>query len=129
MRMTPQRRVILEELGKVTSHPSADEVYVLARERLPHISLGTVYRDLDLLAECGLIQRLELRGQQRRYDGNPQEHLHIRCNACGRVGDLAGCPEVNISVEPLDASGFAVTGHRLEFTGICPECRREQGWV
>jgi Fur family ferric uptake transcriptional regulator len=57
--MTRQRRVILEELRKVNTHPSADEIYEIVRKRLPRISLGTVYRNLEILSESGDIQKLE----------------------------------------------------------------------
>ncbi len=69
-RMTRQRRVILEEVRKINDHPAADEIYERVRKRLHRISLGTVYRNLDLLCEVGEIQRLELSGAMKRYDGN-----------------------------------------------------------
>jgi Fur family ferric uptake transcriptional regulator len=62
MRLTSQRQVILEELKKVKSHPTANEVYDMVRKRLPRIGLGTVYRNLDLLAERGIIKKLEVGG-------------------------------------------------------------------
>ena len=87
-RNTPQRRVILEELQKTSSHPTAAELYAKVRRRLPRISLGTVYRNLDLLAEMGKIQKLDLAGGETRFDGNPEPHCHMRCVRCGRVDDL-----------------------------------------
>jgi Fur family transcriptional regulator, ferric uptake regulator len=84
-RMTSQRRIILEELRKTKTHPTADELYVVARKRLPKISLGTVYRNLDQLAESGEILKLEMCGCQKRFDGNTHEHFHARCQGCGRV--------------------------------------------
>ena len=92
MRMTPQRRVILEELRRVNDHPAADEIYHRVRKRLPKISLGTVYRNLEVLCELGEIQRLELSGSTKRYDGVPNKHYHIRCVECGRVDDAPIAP-------------------------------------
>ena len=80
-RVTRQRRVILEELRKLTSHPTAPALYEVVRRRLPRISLGTVYRNLELLARAGFIQRLDLQGAEARFDGNPEHHYHVRCRA------------------------------------------------
>ena len=85
--MTQQRKVILEELKKTNSHPGADEIYERVRKRLPQISLGTVYRNLEILSELGEIQNLELGGGLKRFDSNPKKHYHIRCIRCGRVDD------------------------------------------
>jgi Fur family ferric uptake transcriptional regulator len=68
--MTRQRKVILEEIRKTDSHPTADELYQRVRQRLPHVSLGTIYRNLETLAASGLIQKLEMGGSQKRFDGN-----------------------------------------------------------
>ncbi len=66
--MTRQRQVVLEAVRATDAHPTGDEVYRLARRKLPHISLGTVYRNLELLSEAGLIRKLELGGAARRFD-------------------------------------------------------------
>ncbi len=124
-RITRQRQVILEELRKDTSHPTADEVCQRVRQKLPHISLGTVYRNLELLAEYGLIQKIELAGSQRRFDGNAETHYHIHCNRCGRVEDLPVRP-FRINENSFRATTrFQITGHRVEFFGLCPKCRNE----
>jgi Fur family transcriptional regulator, ferric uptake regulator len=91
-RMTRQRQVILEQLREVCSHPTADEVYGMVRRRLPRISLGTVYRNLEMLVKAGLIRRLDMAGRQRRYDGNVEHHYHVRCSRCGCVGDVMRGP-------------------------------------
>ncbi len=121
--MTRQRRVILEELRKLRSHPTADELYELVREQLPRISLGTVYRNLEILSQCGLIQKLELGGPQRRFDGNVAEHCHVRCTRCGRVADVAMAPPAGLDESARAASDYEIVGHRLEFVGLCPQCQ------
>ena len=78
-RMTNQRRVILEELRKVDTHPTVDELYTIVKARMPHISLGTVYRNLDLLTETGEVLKLDSAGSMRRYDGRTEPHRHVRC--------------------------------------------------
>ena len=76
-RNSQQREVILDELQKLYSHPTAATLYEAVRKRLPRISLGTVYRNLDLMAKKGLIKKLEFGGSEARFDGNPDQHFHI----------------------------------------------------
>lgn len=123
--MTRQRGVILEELRKVNSHPTADEVYEMARRRLPRISLGTVYRNLEILAECGMIQKLELGGAQKRFDGNVKKHYHVRCVRCGYMGDVPLDPFTGIEDAVREVTDYEIIGSRLEFIGICPGCKEE----
>ncbi|GBC63369.1 transcriptional repressor [Desulfonema ishimotonii] len=120
--MTRQRRVILEELKKMKSHPSADEVYEVVRQHLPRISLGTVYRNLEILSELGQIQKLELGGTLKRFDSNTRKHYHIRCINCDRVDDAPMVFMENIEDALDDSTGYKVIGHRLEFLGLCPGC-------
>jgi len=125
-RDTRQRQVILEELKKVRSHPTAAELYEFARRRLPKISLGTVYRNLELLAADGTIQKLEIGGTESRFDGNPEQHWHIRCVRCGQVGDLHDAPaDLPPAASFQSMSGYKILGYRLEFSGVCPQCLRE----
>ena len=121
LRMTRQRKVILEELCKVKTHPSADEVYEMVRKRLPRISLGTVYRNLEILSESGDIQKLEPGCSLKRFDGDTSEHCHIRCVRCDRIAD-APLPDVKIDLEKVKSTDFEITGHRLEFLGLCSDC-------
>ena len=124
-RMTRQRAVILEELRKVTSHPTADELYMMVRERLPRISLGTVYRNLDVLAESGDIVKLDCAGNARRFDGNTSWHQHVRCIHCGRVGDVMA-PQPTPPLEGVSVPGFSITGARVEYDGVCTACAAKQ---
>ncbi len=122
LRMTRQREVILEELRKVDTHPSADEVYELVRKHLPHISLGTVYRNLEILSERGEIQKLEFGCTLKRFDGIAENHYHIRCIECDRVVDAPADFDVAVHHDSKNATDFKIIGHRLEFIGICPGC-------
>ncbi len=124
-RMTPQRKVILEELRKVNTHPSADEIYAMVRRRLPRISLGTVYRNLEILAENGQIQKLELGSSLKRFDGVAENHYHIRCIRCDRVVDAPVDFDPALDQKLKNISDFDIIGHRLEFIGICPACRKQ----
>jgi len=125
LRMTPQRRIIVEELRKRHSHPTADELYEAVRRRLPHISLGTVYRNLEILSKTGIIRKIELGGSQRRFDGDPGIHQHIRCTECGRIDDLpAGAALTSCDLELIEKTGYEAVERRVEFIGVCPECRK-----
>ncbi len=123
-RSTKQRQVILEEIRNTFSHPTADEVYKMVRSRLPRISLGTVYRNLEGLAAQGLIQKLDAGGTQRRFDGNPGPHYHIRCMDCGKVDDIPGEANQHLDHVVRSFSDYEVWGHQLEFRGLCPQCQQ-----
>lgn len=122
-RMTRQRRLILDELSCRKDHPTADELYDAVRRRLPRISLGTVYRNLDVLVRNGLATRLDMGGAQARFDADVQPHYHVRCISCGRVDDIYGYLSHEVTLPPADSRGYEITGVRVEFEGVCPECR------
>ena len=126
MRLTNQRQVILEELRKVTTHPTASELYDMVRQRLPRIGLGTVYRNLELLSERGIIKKLETGGEQKRFDGNPGPHYHIRCNICGRVDDMHIDRLEDLDAKAADCCNYTILGHHIEFSGICASCNGVQ---
>ncbi|MBQ4132633.1 MAG: transcriptional repressor [Desulfovibrionaceae bacterium] len=120
-RLTKQRKIILEELANMTCHPTADELYQVVRRRMPNISLGTVYRNLDFLAEQGQIAKIEYSGNQMRFDAYLDFHQHVRCIKCGAVGDVfAGVKPPRVC--NMDVPGFTVTGARVEYDGICDKC-------
>ena len=123
-RMTQQRRIILEEMGKFATHPTASDVYDRVRRRLPRVSLGTVYRNLEILSQSGDIRKLDACGSQRRFDGSIDQHYHIRCNHCGRVDDVPLEPVMELEHALHDQCHYEVTGHWVEFTGICPKCQK-----
>jgi Fur family transcriptional regulator, ferric uptake regulator len=126
-RTTEQRRVILEELGNTKSHPTAAEVYEAVRKRIPQISLGTVYRNLDVLARSGQIAKVVDSDAASRFDADLSQHCHVRCTECGQVDDVTDV-RFTPSLKPPDfLSGYEVVGHRLEYLGVCPECQRKRG--
>jgi len=123
LRMTKQRQVILDELRSVTSHPTADDMYDMVRRRLPNVSLGTVYRNLEVLAGSGVVQKIDVGGSKKRFDGNTEAHDHLRCTACGRVDDILINTETDFEEMAALLTGYTVLRHRLEFIGICPQCQ------
>jgi Fur family ferric uptake transcriptional regulator len=122
LRMTRQRKVILEELQHMMTHPSAEEVYDVVRKRLHRISLGTVYRNLEILSELGEITKLEFGGTIKRFDPNPEDHYHIRCSLCDKVVDAPMALLDHVEAHLSKKTEFKIIGHRLEFYGLCPEC-------
>ncbi|RJX21742.1 MAG: Fur family transcriptional regulator [Desulfobulbus sp.] len=129
LRMTHQREVILEELAKCTGHPAADELHQRLKKKMPRISLATVYRNLEILAEAGSIKKIEISGRQKRFDWEVRPHNHIYCLECHRVDNIRLESETQVP-QPDDDRGYAITGCRIEFTGICPVCQKkhfEQG--
>ena len=125
MRLTTQRQIILEELGKVKTHPTANEVYDMVRKRLPRIGLGTVYRNLELMSETGIILKLEVGGTQKRFDATIDPHYHIRCMSCGKVNDIDIPVLEEINKTAAEISQYQVLGHHIEFSGICNECSNQ----
>ena len=129
LRKTNQRKVILETLLHDYSHPTADQIYEKVRKYLPRISLGTVYRNLEILSEGGVIQKLDLGGTQKRYDGNPLNHYHIKCIQCERIDDVHRKPIRAIRKAFTGMDGYQVLDYHLEFLGICPACQKKKKGV
>ncbi|WP_028580109.1 Fur family transcriptional regulator [Desulfogranum japonicum] len=126
LRMTHQREIILAELRKSTSHPTADELYERIRKKLPRISLATVYRNLEILFEAGVISKVEISGRQKRFDYDLEEHDHIYCVKCHRVDNINLPKTQKIVVRQKEQKGYRISGCRIEFYGICPDCRKKQ---
>jgi Fur family ferric uptake transcriptional regulator len=124
--MSKQRRAILEAIEELKCHPTADEVYELVRQKLPRISLGTVYRNLEILSSTGIIRKVQLGGAQMHFDDCRDDHYHIRCLRCDRVDDLP-LESLDLSKESLSTqTGYKILGHCLEFIGVCPECQKDE---
>ena len=121
-RWTKQKRKILEVLKGTKSHPTAEWIYHLVREQLHNVSLGTVYRNLSSLKEHGFIITVDGLTDSKRYDADTSEHYHIVCEICGQVSDLNRSFDINLNNKGLHESGYKITGYRLIFKGVCPEC-------
>ncbi len=125
MRYSPQRESILKVLQGTNTHPIAEWIFEQVREEIPKISLGTVYRNLNQLADHGLIKRIFDNGQVR-YDGTTERHDHFRCELCGRIYDF-DIPWEGIVPQLVPANGFLVSDYSLEISGICRECSQPKG--
>lgn len=124
-RMTRQRRVLLETLSRVDTHPTAAELYEMVRRRLPDVSQGTVYRNLRHLEELGYVQELDYGPGASHFDATVEPHYHLRCDECQRVIDLhiEREPSPGIDAAQRAAPQWRVCDHRVEFRGLCPKCR------
>ena len=126
LRMTNQREIILRELKKSRRHLSADELYDKVKKFMPRISLATVYRNLEILSEAGLIGKLEISGRQKRFDYEVTEHDHIYCAVCHRVDNL-DIKRQGLHTREINAvKGYSFTGYRLEIMGICAACQKKE---
>ncbi|MCI5158412.1 MAG: transcriptional repressor [Candidatus Electrothrix sp. AUS1_2] len=123
LRMTHQRELILEELGNCHNHPTADALYERIKKKLPRISLATVYRNLEILSEAGMIRKLEISGRQKRFDKEIEQHDHIFCVRCRRVDDIKFDQRRLISLKEEERQGYRISGCRVEFFGVCPKCQ------
>ena len=122
-RASKQRDLILDILCNTDLHPTADLIYDEVRKVMPHISKGTVYRNLNILCEDKKISILSLDGHVNRYEGNLDNHYHFRCQKCGRVFDLDEPVRHELNEKVSKSTGFEVLYHQLEFMGICKECQ------
>lgn len=123
-RYSRQRELIYQALMDTTEHPTAEMVYQWLKPENPTLSLGTVYRNLNLLANEGRITRMAF--PVERYDGNTKPHCHFRCDKCGSVYDLslAYCRELDEKVD--GSSEHQIEGHELLFHGCCARCRASE---
>ena len=124
-RDTRQRRLVLEAVRSRTDHPSADDIYLAVREQDERISRGTVYRNLNVLAQAGEITHVKVPAADR-YDLRQERHYHLFCVGCGAVCDApVGYREQLDRLVEAD-TGFAVERHRMIFEGLCPACQAKK---
>lgn len=125
MRLTPQRRAVLEALAGDKSHPLADDVAKRVSDRVPGISLSTVYKTLHEFASVGLIKELGLPGAMR-FDADSSDHAHMVCDECGTVVDIPLTEEVSAALR--DSAGHVtVTGIDVILHGSCGRCAPRRG--
>lgn len=118
-RITSQKKLILDYLKSVKTHPSAETIYNDVKKNLLQISLGTVYRNLELLKEKGEI--IELLSEKKRFDGDTEEHHHFVCEKCGEIEDIF--QRFNLTKQAKIKRG-KVRSCQIYFKGICQKCQR-----
>ncbi|WP_240375760.1 peroxide-responsive transcriptional repressor PerR [Bacillus piscicola] len=122
VRMTPQRHAILEYLYNSMSHPTADEIYKALEGKFPNMSVATVYNNLRVFKEVGIVKELTYGDASSRFDCVTTDHYHVICSECGKIVDFhyPGLNEVEALAKHV--TGFQVNSHRMEVYGTCPEC-------
>lgn len=126
MNYSRQRESILRYLRTTDCHPTAETVYQKIQSENPQISLGTVYRNLTLLAELGQILKITAFDGPDRYDGNITPHYHFMCRECGCVMDLAMDSLAHIDLLAAHNFDGTIEGHTAHFYGKCPQCARKR---
>ncbi|MFQ9511702.1 MAG: transcriptional repressor [Lachnospiraceae bacterium] len=126
LKHSKQREAIKAFLATRTDHPTADTVYMNIREEFPNISLGTVYRNLSLLASIGEITKISCGDNADHFDPNTHPHYHFLCKECGCVQDIP--MEAMHSINSVANENFdgIIEGHTVFFHGICVDCQKEK---
>ncbi|MDH7489237.1 MAG: transcriptional repressor [Anaerolineae bacterium] len=126
-RLTPQRIALIRVLTSSEDHPTAAQLYDRLRAQFPTMSLGTVYKTLDLLFEMGEVLEISVSDGAAHYDGRkPFPHPHLICIRCRKIRDAESSLAENMTLEITQTSGFRIVGHRLDFYGLCPDCRQAE---
>lgn len=123
VRITPQRHAVLEFLISAEIHPTADDIYKALEGKFPNMSVATVYNNLRVFREIGIVRELTYGDSSSRFDYNTTKHYHIICDSCGKIVDFhyPSLDEVESLAEQV--TGFDVSHHRMEIYGICPTCK------
>lgn len=126
LKITPQRRMILELIAGDDSHPTAEAVYQRVLEVMPDVSRTTVYNSFHELSDLGaLVPVQDLSDGGQRYDTNTGAHHHLYCILCHKLVDIdRDFAELNLS--PQDASGYQILRHQVTFYGVCPACQAKK---
>lgn len=124
-RKTKQKEAILRILKDTRSHPTADSIYEEVRKEIPHISKGTVYRNLRILQESGCISELRLKETWTRFEVTQASHYHFRCEQCGRVMDVEVPVDKRLDHKVAVKTGLKIYSHQLEFRGVCMDCQNK----
>jgi Fur family transcriptional regulator, peroxide stress response regulator len=123
-RNTKQRRAILDAISSHGGHLTADEIYRLVKRRFPQLSLGTVYRNLRLLAAQGAVRELDFGMAATYFETSKETHYHLICRVCGKIADAELPVEDRLVALARRASrGFQIEEPRLDFIGVCAACQ------
>lgn len=124
VRMTPQRHAILSYLLDTQAHPTADEIYKALVPKFPSMSVATVYNNLRVFIDSGLVKELSYGDASSRFDADLTTHYHAQCRKCGKIVDFNYPPLGDVELAAARETGFTVEGLRLEVYGVCPDCDR-----
>lgn len=122
-RYSKQRESVLNAARNLPGHPTAKEIFATVRWEIPNVSLGTVYRNLNVLAEDGRIREFTVDDNIKRYDSNLDEHYHCICKECGRIYDKDLSCLSTLEELTRHLTDFEVQDYKLECFGICSDCQ------
>ena len=123
-RITPQRLAVLKVLVASEGHPSVERIYETVRAQFPTTSIATIYKTISLLKQINEVLELGFADGSRRYDGNkPYPHPHLICTQCKKIIDLDLGSLKDLTKEVVLETGFQILTHRVDFFGICPDCK------
>ncbi|MCP8970959.1 peroxide-responsive transcriptional repressor PerR [Ectobacillus ponti] len=123
VRITPQRHAVLEYLVESMTHPTADEIYKALEGKFPNMSVATVYNNLRVFKEVGLVKELTYGDASSRFDYVTSPHYHVICEECGRMVDFPYTGLDEMEKAAAEKTGFTIKSHRLELYGVCPDCK------
>lgn len=124
MKITSQRKAIIEIFLELGGHVSVEDIFYELRKRKKNIGLATIYRTLSMLKEAGLVSERDFRDGRRRFEIVSEHHDHIICQKCGKVVEFKDETIEKIQEEISKRLGFVLISHRHELIGICEDCRK-----
>lgn len=126
-RITPQRIAVLRVLADSKEHHSVKGVYEIVRRDFPTTGIATIYKTVNLLKELNEVLEIAIPGGSKRYDGHkPIAHPHLICTGCKKVIDLDTGPLKDITQKVADKTGFDILSYRLDFFGLCSDCKKTE---
>ncbi len=125
-RRSQQRERILELLRGTETHPTANWLYARLRKSFPDLSMGTVYRNLSVLTEQGLISRIGFGSTFDRFDANTGHHYHFICDTCGSISDIDLPVDESLDRRARASTGLDIRRHDAQFRGTCAACARKK---
>jgi Fur family peroxide stress response transcriptional regulator len=126
-RITPQRLAVLRVLAASEGHPSVERIYETVRQEFPTTSIATIYKTVNVLKQINELLEISFPDGSNRYDGyKPFPHPHVICVRCKKIIDPDLGSLKDITAEAADQTGFDILSHRLDFFGICSDCKKEQ---
>lgn len=123
VRITPQRHAILAYLVESMAHPTADDIYRALEPKFPSMSVATVYNNLKMFIEAGMVRELTYGDSSSRFDANVSDHYHVICEKCGKMEDFSYPSLADVEHQAEKSTGFQVKGLRMELYGICKSCK------
>ena len=125
LRKSKQRDRILHILKNTRTHPTASWIYDKLKDEFPNLSMGTVYRNLNILVEQGLVKKIDFGSTFDRFEATLDPHYHFICEKCHSVIDLNIPIDNELNKKIKEATGLEPIRHRIEFYGVCNNCKKE----